>query len=42
MIRDKNKEAAYFDKYIGLIDAAIEKRLADVETFPNIEGRIKI
>ena len=40
MIRDKNKEAAYFDKYIGLIDAAIEKRFADVETFPNIEGRI--
>ena len=40
MIRDKNKDVVYFDKYIGLIDAAIEKRLADVEIFPNIEGRI--
>lgn len=40
MTRDKNKDVVYFDKYIGLIDAAIEKRLADVETFPNIEGRI--
>ena len=40
MTRDKNKDVVYFDKYIGLIDAAIEKRLADIETFPNIEGRI--
>ena len=40
MTRDKNKDVVYFDKYIGLIDAAIEKRLADVETFRNIEGRI--
>ena len=40
MIRDKHKDKAYFDKYISLRDAAIAKRLADVETFPNIEGRV--
>ena len=39
MIRDKNKDKAYFDEHIALNDAAIAKRL-DVETFPNVKGRV--
>ena len=39
MIRDNNKDKAYFDGHIALNDAAIAKRL-DVETFPNVKGRV--
>ena len=39
MIRDNNKDKAYFDEHIALNDAAIAKRL-DVETFPNVKGRV--
>ena len=39
MIRDNNKDKAYFDEHIALNDTAIAKRL-DVETFPNVKGRV--
>ena len=39
MIRDNNKDKAYFDEHIALNDTAIAKRL-DAETFPNVKGRI--
>ena len=39
MIRDNNKDKAYFDEHIALNATAIAKRL-DVETFPNVKGRV--
>lgn len=38
-VRDKQKNIEYFDEFVEFDRGAADKRFADVETFPNLDGR---